>query len=242
VSLQQTATLTQERNDIKICIKKISASKIGKFIGTFELNTHDCCIAALGSAVLAFGLYNVHSISGVTEGGVLGLTLLLDHWFGISPAFSGFVLNAACYLIGWRSLGRRFIAYSVLASGAFSLVYKICELFPPIFPQIAEMPLLASVAGALFVGIGAGLCVRVGGATGGDDALAMSISELLHVKIQSVYLASDIAVLLLSLTYIPFRRIAYSLLTVILSGQLIGIVQSFGKNKNKATAERAAEE
>ena len=104
------------------------------------------------------------------------------------------------------------------------------------------MPLLASVAGALFVGIGAGLCVRGGGATGGDDALAMSISELLHVKIQSVYLVSDIVVLLLSLTYIPFRRIAYSLLTVILSGQLIGIVQSFGKNKNKATAERAAEE
>ena len=36
-----------------------------------------CVMALLGSAILAFGLYNVHAFSGVTEGGVLGLTLLL---------------------------------------------------------------------------------------------------------------------------------------------------------------------
>ena len=45
-------------------------------------------LSLLGSGVLAFGLYNVHSLSGVTEGGALGLTLLLQHWLGISPAWS----------------------------------------------------------------------------------------------------------------------------------------------------------
>ena len=30
----------------------------------------------LGAAILAFGLYNVHSQSHITEGGVLGMTLL----------------------------------------------------------------------------------------------------------------------------------------------------------------------
>ena len=42
-----------------------------------------CAITLLGSFILAFGLYHVHSISGVTEGGVLGATLLLEHWTGI---------------------------------------------------------------------------------------------------------------------------------------------------------------
>ena len=56
----------------------------------------ECAMALLGSGILAFGLYHVHSLSGVTEGGVLGMTLLLHHWFGISPAVSGFVMNAAC--------------------------------------------------------------------------------------------------------------------------------------------------
>ena len=87
------------------------------------------------------------------------------------------------------------------------------------------MPLAASVLGALFIGVGAGICVRIGGATSGDDALAMSLSHLLHVRVQWIYLASDLLVLVLSLSYIPVRRIMYSLLTVILSGQIIGIVQ-----------------
>ena len=58
-----------------------------------------------------------------------------------------------------------------------------------------------------------------------NDALAMSISHLAKIPIQNVYLISDLSVLMLSLSYIPFRRIAYSLLTVILSGQIIGLLQ-----------------
>ena len=126
------------------------------------------------------------------------------------------------------------MAYSIISSGGFSLVYKICELFPPLFPQIADMPLVASLVGALFVGVGSGICVRVGGAPSGDDALAMSLSRLARVKIQWIYLASDLIVLLLSLSYIPLKRIVYSLLTVIISGQIIGLIQTIGiKKENK---------
>ena len=50
-----------------------------------------CALALLGSAILAFGLYNVHALSGVTEGGVLGMTLFLYHWVGLSPAVTGLV-------------------------------------------------------------------------------------------------------------------------------------------------------
>ena len=134
-----------------------------------------CFLALAGSAILAFGLYNVHSFSNVTEGGVLGMTLLLHHWFGLSPSISGLVLNAACYIGGWRTLGRSFIFYSVIAGGGFSAFYAFFERFDPLWPGLAQMPLVAAVVGALFVGVGAGLSVRAGGAPGGDDALAMAL-------------------------------------------------------------------
>ena len=191
----------------------------------------NCLSIILGSAILAFGLYNVHSISGVTEGGVLGLTLLLEHWFGISPSVSGLVLNGACYLLGFRLMGGEFIVYSVIAGGGFSAFYAIFERFPPVWPQIAESPLLAAIAGALFVGVGVGLCIRANAAPTGDDSLALSLSKLFKLGIQWVYLLGDLVVLALSLTYIPFNKIVYSLLTVILSGQLIGLIQNAGKPK-----------
>ena len=55
----------------------------------------------------------------------------------------------------------------------------------------------------------------------------MSISHITGWNIRWPYLLSDLIVLLLSLSYIPLERIGYSLLTVILSGQIIGFVQSF---------------
>lgn len=196
-----------------------------------NITLKNCAITLLGSFILAFGLYHVHSISGVTEGGVLGATLLLEHWTGISPALTGGIMNVLCYVLGWKLLGKEFIAYSALATVGFSGMYKICEQFPHLWPGLADMPLVAALVGALFVGVGAGLCVRVGGAPSGDDALAMSISHAAGWKIQWVYLLSDLIVLVMSLSYIPVRRIGYSLFTVLLSGQLIGFVQNFNRTQ-----------
>lgn len=186
----------------------------------------NCIIAFLSSALQAFGMYNVHALADITEGGVLGATLLLEHWLSISPALSGAILNGLCYGLGWRTLGRSFLIYSLTAAAGFSSCYWVCEQFPPLFPEIAAYPLAAALLGALFIGIGAGLCVRAGGATSGDDALAMSLSRITRVPIQWIYLISDLTVLALSLSYIPLGKIAYSLLTVVLSGQIIGWMQN----------------
>ena len=59
----------------------------------------------------------------------------------------------------------------------------------------------------------------------------MSISKLTRWDIQWAYLISDLVVLALSATYIPLSRLGYSLLTVLLSGQLIGLVQNVGKKR-----------
>lgn len=201
--------------------------KLKYFLSVIKL--HNCIFLIVGSAILAFGLFNVHSFSEVTEGGTLGLTLLFDRWFNVSPAISSLVLNTICYFIGWRTLGKRFIAYSALCCVSFSLFYWMFEMIGPVYPQISEHRLVAAVVGAVFVGVGVGLCVRFGGAPCGDDALAMSISNKIKINIKWVYLVSDVTVLALSLTYIPVVDILYSLITVVLSGQIIGFIDSIGR-------------
>lgn len=191
-----------------------------------QLDRRKIALCMIGSSIMAFGLYNVHSLSGVTEGGILGMTLLLNYWLDFSPAITGFIMNAACYLVGWKLLGWSFIFYSTIAGFTFSASYAVFEQFPRLWPGLADMPLTASIVGALFIGIGAGLCVRAGGAPSGDDALAMSICRVTKSDIRIPYLASDLLVLALSLSYLDLKRIAVSLLTVVLSGQLIGFVQN----------------
>ena len=172
-----------------------------------KLKPANCAMAFFSSAFQAFGMYHVHALADVTEGGVVGLTLLLEYWFHLSPAISGAILNGLCFLLGWRILGKEFIGYSLFAAAGFPLGYGFFEQFPHLWPQLVNYPLLAAILGALFIGIGAGLCVRSGGATTGDDALAMSISHKARIPIQNFYLISDLTVLALSQTYIPLRRI-----------------------------------
>ena len=192
-----------------------------------------CLLTLLGSCILAFGLCHIHALSGVTEGGQLGLTLLLYHWLHITPAVSALVINIICYAAGWKALGKSFLFYSLIAAAGFSGFYRIFEQLPPVFPDLAQYPLAAALLGAVFVGVGCGLCVRVGGAPCGDDALAITLSHIFKAKIEYFYMISDITVLLLSLSYIPVKRIGFSLLTVLISSKLVGIVQRFG-GKNES--------
>ena len=88
--------------------------------------------------------------------------------------------------------------------------------------SVAASPLAAAIVGAILIGIGSGLCVKMGGAAAGDDALAMSLSHRFGIGIRWVYLALDLLVLALSLSYIPISKMPCSLLTVYLSGKIVG--------------------
>ncbi|MGN6712517.1 YitT family protein [Anaerocolumna jejuensis] len=185
-------------------------------------------VILLGTAISSFGIYNIHRQTHITEGGVLGLILLLNNWTGISPSLLTPLLDILCYALAFRYLGKDFIKVSLVSTLSLAGFFKLWEQFPPVLPDLSAYPLAAAIAGGLFVGIGVGLIIRQGASSGGDDALALIISKLAHCRISIVYLATDITVLLLSLTYIPIGRIAYSLVTVTISSLLIERVQMLG--------------
>ena len=185
----------------------------------------------LGSAILSFGIYNIHSQANITEGGVLGAILLVQHWLHISPSITGFILDVTCYAIGFKLLGGAFLRYALVATIGFSSFYRIYESFPPLLPSLTNFPLLAAVLGGIFVGVGVGIVVKVGGAAGGDDALALIIHKVSKLPIARAYLFTDVVVLLASLSYIPFSRIFYSLITVTISSYIIGRIHTAQKEK-----------
>ncbi|MFV0413675.1 MAG: YitT family protein [Oscillospiraceae bacterium] len=71
--------------------------------------------------------------------------------------------------------------------------------------------------------------MRQGAFGAGDGALALAISKARGCRISQAYLATNITVLLLSLTYISFGRIIFSLITVCISSPLIEFVQNVGR-------------
>ena len=179
----------------------------------------------VGAAITSFGLYNIHQQTSITEGGVMGMMLLINHWLGISPSLITPVLDLACYGLAFRYLGGQFIKISILSTMGVSGFFSLWERRPPVLPDLSANPLLAAVLGGCFIGIGVGLIVRQGGSSGGDDALALVIQRISGWRLSRAYLFTDLTVLVLSLSYIPVRKIVFSLITVTISSCLIDFVQ-----------------
>ena len=145
----------------------------------------------LGAAVCSFGIHNIHQRTAITEGGVIGMMLLIDRWLGLPPAVITPVLDITCYVLAFRYLGGQFIKISVISTLSVSLFYDFWEMFPPMLPDLSAYPLAAAVLGGIFVGVGVGLIVRQGGSSGGDDALALTISHVTHWRLSRAYLFTD---------------------------------------------------
>lgn len=182
---------------------------------------------ALGAAIATFGLYNIHQRTGITEGGVLGLLLFVNHWTGLPASLVSPVLDLLCYAAAFKVLGVGFLRTAVVSSAAMAAWFKVWEFFPPMLPDLSPYPLAAAVLGGVFIGVGVGIVIRQGGSSGGDDALALVINRLSGWGLARCYLITDLTVLALSLSYIPAWRIAFSLVTVTLSSFLIEKVQNF---------------
>ena len=200
------------------------------------LSPRRVALIALGMAITTFGLFNIHRRVDVTEGGVLGMVLLLDHHFGIPPWLLTAVLDTACYFLGWRALGTKFLIRSGVATLCSSAFFRLWEFTGPILPDLSAQPLLAALLGGCFVGVGVGLVVRQGGSSGGDDALALVIAKKTKWRLSRAYLFTDLTVLALSLTYIAPLRIVWSLVTVTVSSLLIDFVKSAGHSEKRQNA------
>ena len=190
----------------------------------------DISLILIGSTILAFGVYNFYYLNSITEGGVLGIILLLKNIFGFDVSVAGAILDIALLIMGFKIFGKKFFIYSVGASVGFSVLYDIFETVGPLVPQMGMFT--SAVLGGLSVGIGCGIMMRVGCASGGDDALAMIISKVTSLKLSTVYLITDGIVLLLSVSYIPAVQLVYSIVAVLISGKTIDFIYGLGRNRS----------
>ena len=176
----------------------------------------------LGSALIAFAMINVHDPAKITEGGILGLTLFLKNVFGISQTISAPLLDALCFAFAISLFGKNFLKASLVATLSYSFFLDVFESIGPVLPNLYQLPWLASLVGGMFVGFGCCLVLTQGGASGGDDALVLVLSKKTGLKMSKIFIIADVTILALSLIYIPYTRLIWSLLTTVVSSTIIG--------------------
>jgi uncharacterized membrane-anchored protein YitT (DUF2179 family) len=188
-------------------------------------------VILFGTFLLAFTYYHINFQNHLSEGGFVGLSLLGKYVLGISPSISILLLDVPVLLIAVIYKGKSFVFNTFVSVAAFTIFYGLMERYSGLVINLqGNLPLAALLSGVL-TGLGAGMILRSGGASGGDDILSLLISEWKGIKIGTVFILMDVIVLALSLFYMPVRETMYTVMAVVVAGYVITLTTSLGKPK-----------
>lgn len=182
----------------------------------------------LGTAIYAFGLHYFVISNKLMEGGITGISLLLNYVFNIPPSLSTLVLNIPLFYLGWKIFGKEAMYYTVFGTISLSFFLWIMELMIKkawIIPFTTTQDyFLATLYAGVTLGTGLGIVFRYGGTTGGSDILARIGNKMKGWSVGQVILIIDVLVIGSSLLYIPKEKVLYSLVAVFVASKLIDYV------------------
>jgi uncharacterized membrane-anchored protein YitT (DUF2179 family) len=117
----------------------------------------------IGAAVAAFAIEEFLVPCTILDGGIVGISMIINSLTGIKLGLLTMILNIPFLLYGFRHLGHIFIIKSSYAMIIFSLFLEIFSKFV----NATEEYLLAVCFGGLLLGVGVGIVIRFGGCLDG---------------------------------------------------------------------------
>ncbi|MNP33351.1 hypothetical protein D3C76_1265860 [compost metagenome] len=119
-------------------------------------------------------------------------------------------------------LGRRFIAYSILS-------VAVTTLFLHYLPIVisATDPLIAAIYAGVLTGAGSGICLKVGGSSGGFDILAAIISRFKDISIGNILtVLNAVIVFTLGYTANDWNIALASAISLFISGRVLNFIHT----------------
>lgn len=187
----------------------------------YKLFSHSLAVI-FGAALIAAG-FNLFLVPHkLLSGGVSGLSMLTGYFtdFNISTLY--LVYNIPLLIAGLFMLGKRYIGFSILSVVATTW---FIALIPVPAKMLAQDALLASVFGGVLVGIGAGICFRAGGSSGGFDILASIVTKYRDFPVGSIIVVLN-ALVVLAMGYMngDWNLALASMVSIYLSGKVVDYI------------------
>lgn len=179
----------------------------------------------VGTAIYAFGLHYFVVPNELMEGGVTGISLLLNYALGFPVSVTTLILNVPLFVLGWKTIGKTAMLHTVFGTVSLSLFLRIMEIAIDrdwIAPfRTNQDYFLATLYAGITIGAGLGIVFRFGGTTGGGDIVAKLFYKSKGWRMGQTILAIDAIVIGTSLLYIPIEKVLYTLVAVFVASRTI---------------------
>ncbi len=183
----------------------------------------------IGAAIAAYALEGILVPNSILDGGVTGISIILNLLFGWKLGLLIFIINIPFLYVGFKNLGKKFLLKAVFSIVVFSL---LLEMFHGV-SVLTENKLLATIYGSIILGIGVGLVIKAGGCLDGTESVGIVISKNTNISVGQFVLGCNAIIFTIAGFLFGVDRALYSLLAYFITSKMVDYINE-GLNSVKA--------
>ena len=173
----------------------------------------------LGVLAAGFGLKGFLLPNGFIDGGVTGISLLMQKITGISLSVLIIIINLPFIALGYSTIGKQFAIRSIVAILLLSIAIFIIP-----YPVITQDKLLIAAFGGFFLGLGIGLTVRGGAVIDGTEVLAIYLGRKTSMTIGDIILIFNVIIFSFGAYILSVEIALYAILTYLVASKTVDFI------------------
>lgn len=185
----------------------------------FQRAVKDVLFITTGIFSAALGLKGFLLPNNFLDGGVMGISLLIQLLTGVNLSLLVVIINLPFIVIAYTQVSKKFALKTLVAIAGLALVLAVIE-----FPIITSDKLLIAIFGGFFLGAGIGLSIRGGSVIDGTEVLAIYSSKKTTLSVGDIILILNIIIFAVAAYLINIETALYAILTYLLASKTVDFV------------------
>lgn len=187
-------------------------------------------LVTVGTMLFAFGINAFIVPHKLVSGGISGIALILYYLTGIQVGTLNLILNIPVLYAAYRWLGRWHLGMTIFGTVVSSLLINMFSFMQDF--HLTTTPLVGTILGGIFSGLGMGTVYRSGGNTGGLDPIALIIRKYYGLQMGSVSLGINSVILFIASFIISVEAAAITLVSIYIGAMITNrVVVGFSQRK-----------
>lgn len=184
-----------------------------------ERAVKDTIFIIAGVFAAAFGLKGFLLPNSFLDGGVMGISLLINRLTSIELSYLVVIINIPFIVIAYTQVSKKFAIRTLLAIIALAFVLYLID-----FPLVTDDNLLIAFFGGFFLGLGIGLSIRGGSVIDGTEVLAIYTSKKTTLTVGDIILVLNIIIFSVAAYLIDIETALYAILTYLVASKTVDFV------------------
>ena len=187
-------------------------------------------IIIIGNVVYSIGVNMFIIPHKFLSGGVSGVAIIFQYLTGIPSGYFVIAINIPIFMVGFKTVDRRFGIFSFIGMAAMSLSLIFTRTVHNFY--YLPDPLLSALCSGMLTGVGAGIVFKCRASQGGTDIIAVAVKKKYGISIGRIGFGINAVIVSIGMIIGNLPIALYTLISMYMYSVVVDkMIEGFDKGK-----------